>query len=68
LSAERSFSQWKGATVQAESIRTDSRQAALALLERCLDSKEYVNAGIQNADGVYAVEVSQPIDEIDDSE
>ena len=44
-----------------EAIKTDDKQAALDFLAKHLESKEPVNAGIQNLDGVYTVEVSKPI-------
>lgn len=43
--------------------KTDDKAVALMILERCLGSKEYLNVGIQNLDGEYAIEVSKPTDD-----
>jgi hypothetical protein len=46
-----------------DAIRTRDRGAALAFLSHFLDSPEPVNAGLQNLDGAYTVEVSRPTDD-----
>jgi hypothetical protein len=46
-------------------VRTDDKTTALAVLERCLASKELLNARIQNLDGVYSIEVSRPTNDAD---
>ena len=46
--------------MKGETLRTEDKQFALALLERHLDSAEPVNACIQNLNGVYTIEVSRP--------
>jgi hypothetical protein len=51
----------EGSMTNYEAIKTDDKQAALDFLAKHLESKEPVNAGIQNLDGVYTVEVSKPI-------
>jgi hypothetical protein len=43
--------------------KTDNKTVAMMILDQCLASKEHLNVGIQNLDGVYAIEVSRPTDE-----
>ena len=43
-------------------IKTENKQEALALLESCLESADYLNAGIQKVEGLYCVEVWKPTD------
>jgi hypothetical protein len=49
-----------------ESIKTEIRQDALAHLARCLESAEYVNAGIQKVGLVYSVRVARLTNECAD--
>jgi hypothetical protein len=49
--------------VTEEIVNTGDKGVAMALLERCLASKELLNARIQNLDGVYSIEVSRPTDD-----
>ncbi len=49
-----------------EAVRTDDKSVALALLERCLASKDLLNVQMQNLDGCYSIEVSRPTDDCGD--
>ena len=43
-----------------EALKTEDKKAALEFISKHLESKERLNAGIQNLGGVYTVEVSRP--------
>ena len=44
-------------------LRTDDKGVALGILEKCLDSPELLNAGLQKCNGLYTVEVTKYRDE-----